>query len=96
MRVFIIEDVDTGECHVFKNRKNAIDTMYRRCRDWGAILYTAKEQCGNYYQYKRLSKIGNTEEEQLNYLYQLSAAELCEVFVAYWYFQECEIEDEEG
>lgn len=95
MRVFIIEDDDTGECHVFKNRKNAIDTMYRKCKEWGAILYIDAKVNG-IYQYINLDKVYETDEQKLNYLYSSSAAKLCDIFEAYWYFQECDIEDEEG
>lgn len=95
MRLFIIEDDDTSEFHVFKNRKNAIDTMYRKCKEWGAVLFVTVKVNG-FYQYTALGKIYDTEEQKLNFLYSLSAAELCDIFEEYWYFRECEIEDEEG
>lgn len=97
MRVFIIKDDDTGECHVFKNRKNAIDTMYHKCREWGAILYVTVKVNGLYqYMYMELDKLYDTDELKLDFLYAAPDAELCDIFEAYWSFQECEIEDEEG
>ena len=95
MKIYIIEDDDTGECHVFKHRKNAIDTMYRKCKEWGAVLYAAVKVNG-FYQYTELGKIYDTDEQKLDFLYHSSATELCDIFETYWYFQECEIEDEEG
>jgi len=95
MRVFIIEDDDTGECHVFKNRENAIDTMYRKCKEWGSILYVAVK-VADFYQYTTLSKIYDTDEQKLDFLHHLSDTELCNVFESYWRFQECDIEDEEN
>ena len=95
MRVFIIEDDDTGECHVFKNRENAISTMYYKCKNWGAVL-DVEVKVDEFYQYTSLDKIYDTDEQKLDFLYHSSAAELCDIFEAYWSFQECEIEDEEG
>ena len=85
MRLFIVRDDDTGECHLFKNRKNAIDTMYRKCKEWGAILYAAVKVNG-LYQYTSLDEIYDTDEKKLNFLYLLSNVELCVIFEAYLYF----------
>lgn len=96
MIVFIIEDDDTGDCYAFKNRKNAIDTMYYKCKDWGAILYVEIKTGGSIFSNSiALSKIYDTDEQKLNFLYQLSASELNNIFEAYWYFQECKVEDAE-
>ena len=94
MQVFIITDVDSHECRAFLNRKNAIDAMYYKCKEWGAILYVSIDNYG-LYQFKELSKIYDTDEEKLQFLYSLCTAALNDVFEAYWHFQECEIEDEQ-
>lgn len=91
MQVFIVKDDDTGECRVFKNRKSAINTMYCKCKKWNAILYTM-ERVGGFCQYALLSNHG-TEKEQLEFLYQLTADKLCDVFEQYYSFQECELEN---
>lgn len=95
MKVFIAKDEDTGDCHAFKNRENAINMMYHRCKDWGASLNVAVKVNG-IYQYTSLDKVCYTDEQKLDFLYHCSATELCDVFEAYWSFQECEFEDEEG
>ena len=92
MKVFIIEDDDTGECHVFQKRKNAIDTMYHKCKEWGAILYIAAKING-FYQYISFDKVYDTDEKKLDLLYHSSDTELNDIFECYWVFQECEIED---
>ena len=94
MRVFIIEDDDTGECHVFKNRNNAINAMYQKCEAWGAIIYVPVKVHG-FYQYVSLDTAFDTKEQKLDFLYGCNAKDLCDIFEAYWYFQECDIEDEE-
>ena len=93
-RIYIIKDDDTGECHAFKNRKNAINTMYYKCKEWRAILFGVTK-IDRFFQYQPLDEIYNNDEEKLNYLYPLSENELCDIFEAYWSFRECEIEDEE-
>lgn len=92
MKVFIIKNDDTGECHVFQKRENAIDTMYRKCKEWGAILYSMIYIRGSY-QYVPFDDIYETVEQKLNFLYHCSNGELNELFETYWSFQECEIED---
>ena len=90
--IFLVTDDDTGEAHVFAERKNAIDMMYRKCKDWGCPLYASVKIHG-LYQYTDISKLFPTEREQLEFLYLCETGDLNEIFECYWYIQKCDIED---
>lgn len=92
MRIFIVKDEDTGDCRAFKNRKTAIDTMYNKCEAWGAIIYVPVKVHG-FYQYVSLDTAFDTEEQKLDFLYGCNERDLCDIFEAYWSFQECELEE---
>ena len=92
MKVYVVTDSDTHEAHAFAHRKNAINFMYRKCKDWGSVLYICAKVRG-FYQYTEFSKLYSTEQEQLAYLYQCEEIELNDIFESYWCIQECKIED---
>lgn len=93
--IFIVEDDDTGECHVFKYKPNAIKFMLDKCKEWGALLYIAVKdyRANNFYQYTSFDKVYDTDEKKLNYLLHCSQEEINDIFESYWYYQECLIED---
>lgn len=93
-QVYIVTDDDTGEARAFAKRKNAINMMYHKCKDWGAPLYISVKNHG-LYQYTDISKLYPTEQEQLEYLYLSEISELNKIFECYWYIQKCDIEDAE-
>ena len=93
--IFIVEDDDTGECHAFKNKPNAIKFMLDKCKEYGAVLYIAVKdyKVNHWYQYISLNKVYDTYDKQLEYILNCSATEINDIFESYWYYQECLIED---
>lgn len=89
MKVYLIEDDDTGEYHVFKSKESAVRTMLQKCEAWGCFLYT--QICGEYVSLGKL--IFQTQEEKVRYLCKKSDRELQAIFEEYWYFKELELED---
>ena len=85
MKVYIIEDDDTGECRAYQDRNNAIDIMYFTCKNWGAILYLPGTDM------VELQSELKTDEEILKYLYGCTEEDLNEIFECYWNFQTLEL-----
>lgn len=90
--IFIVEDDDTGECHAFKCKPNAIKFMFDKCKEWGSVLYISVEHNG-FSQYISFDKVYDTDEKKLKYLLMCSQTEINDIFETYWYYQECPIED---
>lgn len=94
MKIYLIEDEDTGECHAFKTRKSAINKAFNRCNDWCAILYIPQKKpaiCMS--DYIEFGLVYSTDEEKLQYLYSCTDTELNKIFEEYWYFRELDLNE---
>lgn len=94
MKIYLIEDEDTGECYAFRNRKNAINKAFNRCKEWSAILYIPKKEPAIYFvNYIEFGLLYSTDEEKLQYLYSCTTSELNDIFEEYWFFRELELNE---
>lgn len=89
--IYIVHDDDYGTVKVFKNRHNAIDYIYHKMTEWGALFIAPPE--------KRFGNLINLrtafpeEDSLMIYLYERNEDELNYIFRDYFTYTEATFED---
>ena len=89
--VYIVQDDDYDTVKVFKNRHNAIDYIYHKMTEWGALFTAPPEtRFGNLI---NLRTAFPEEDSLMIYLYERNEDELNYIFKNYFTYTEATFED---